>query len=481
MVIIWLGEKGDYTAQDFTTIAFAALDIKERLDRNGQPFEFRFNSFGARVRTALSHILACPYWGRIWITQELASQGCSATLLQCGPHFLPLNDLHIVIDQLKRHKREEAESAREFDIPEFLIRRLPLFKILDSERQEEDEDFKEEYDDEEDKGREKRRKRERDKFLLGLMIYAKASDPRDLVYGLLGLFSCRLRALITPDYRLPLMQVYGDFVKAFVLGHGYFFVTYMHVLSEPAPWPTWIPDFRNIASGLSMPIDENMFHASGDTTVALRVSEDGNSLFCRAFIVDTVDGHGRPSVLNGKVGHPRRQILYRSRPELHDIIYHTLVDSIFGKDEKGRPQRILEKIRLENDDANWETGFVDRNGALLLNGTTLSDWLFQARSIPFSTEPAPSVCESETSVEIERRLFGHNLITTESGHIGLAPMNAQRGDKLAIVLGCGAPLLLRPHLTAYKILGPCYVHGYMEGETVRDSSYLEKLEMLEIV
>lgn len=60
---------------------------------------------------------------------------------------------------------------------------------------------------------------------------------------------------------------------------------------------------------------------------------------------------------------------------------------------------------------------------------------------------------------------------TESGHMGIAPLNTQKGDVVAVLFGSTIPFVLRPVQNEevrnrYQLLGECYVHGVMDGELV---------------
>jgi hypothetical protein len=56
---------------------------------------------------------------------------------------------------------------------------------------------------------------------------------------------------------------------------------------------------------------------------------------------------------------------------------------------------------------------------------------------------------------------------TSSLKIGLAPNTTKNGDKVCILLGCRAPVVLRPEGHYHIILGDAYVHGCMHGEAMR--------------
>ncbi|KAK4692789.1 hypothetical protein P7C71_g4485, partial [Lecanoromycetidae sp. Uapishka_2] len=66
--------------------------------------------------------------------------------------------------------------------------------------------------------------------------------------------------------------------------------------------------------------------------------------------------------------------------------------------------------------------------------------------------------------------------------MGLAPQVAETGDVLCVIYGCPTPMVIRPvehssidegeagdHRTHYRLLGECFVHGFMQGEAMEIS------------
>lgn len=59
--------------------------------------------------------------------------------------------------------------------------------------------------------------------------------------------------------------------------------------------------------------------------------------------------------------------------------------------------------------------------------------------------------------------------SSKFGRIGYAPETALEGDQVVIFYGVPAPLVIRKVEPGYfRILGPAYVYGVMEGEFLRD-------------
>jgi hypothetical protein len=56
------------------------------------------------------------------------------------------------------------------------------------------------------------------------------------------------------------------------------------------------------------------------------------------------------------------------------------------------------------------------------------------------------------------------LVTIDAGYIAMVPENVQRGDVVAVLLGCNFPVLIRQCGRYFRVLGECYVHGLMDGQ-----------------
>ncbi len=60
---------------------------------------------------------------------------------------------------------------------------------------------------------------------------------------------------------------------------------------------------------------------------------------------------------------------------------------------------------------------------------------------------------------------GRNSFITEKGYVGLAPLGARVGDVVCVVGGADVPLVLRAAENGnWKLVGECFVHGFMDGE-----------------
>ena len=119
------------------------------------------------------------------------------------------------------------------------------------------------------------------------------SDPRDKVYGLLGITTEDIHnKFITPNYNLPTEEVFKSFVLWEVLNNRNLRVlglssdrkSNMHSL------PSWTPDFTHLSERYPLLRRERRvsFSAGGNTAVDARVSEDGKVLYLKCQIMDKV-------------------------------------------------------------------------------------------------------------------------------------------------------------------------------------------------
>ena len=70
---------------------------------------------------------------------------------------------------------------------------------------------------------------------------------------------------------------------------------------------------------------------------------------------------------------------------------------------------------------------------------------------------------------MDNTLPQRNFFLTETGRIGLGPSQARSGDKVVSIIGSKRLMLLRtgpPHGEKFKIVGVCYLHGFMDLEAI---------------
>jgi hypothetical protein len=67
------------------------------------------------------------------------------------------------------------------------------------------------------------------------------------------------------------------------------------------------------------------------------------------------------------------------------------------------------------------------------------------------------------------------LCLTEQGYLAWVPDAARKGDLIYVFLGADVPFVVRPTGDGlYKLVGECYIHGFMYGEALKTGQVKEQ-------
>ncbi|KAI1775476.1 heterokaryon incompatibility protein-domain-containing protein [Hypoxylon cercidicola] len=354
------------------------------------------------------------------------------------------------------------------------------------------------------------------KGILDLAKSAKATDPRDNVYGLLALLPKAVSAEIHPNYSagFDVWDAYTSFSKACFVGEGN-----LNILARVRMYhsdghnlPSWAFDLSSNNQSLSSTTHaHNTKHDANknwDKQATLTFSDDNRIMFCEGVFVDSImtlgasrqlkDGQNlwlptepevEPSTVDtGPYLVPVNETskLALARVLCHDSNYKfsdgpSLLDVPWIQERQLAPaeyQKIIfatinQDMHRNNEARRWSTFiatttlyFVFRlllyaNAAFPIHGVALRHYFDSTE------EYCPDI---ETYIEIGYKAFeityDTRLCTTKEGLIGTAPKDARLGDKIAVLAGCDMPALLRPKGEHYEYIGACFIEGLMKGEAV---------------
>jgi hypothetical protein len=123
--------------------------------------------------------------------------------------------------------------------------------------------------------------------------------------------------------------------------------------------------------------------------------------------------------------------------------------------------------------ANW----FSKNKSLKVKGLDIESLSRRAAgSIPTSNVSLMDRSDVQSFLARFRdttEIMNRRLMVSQKGMLGMAPINAKKGDLICVLFGCSVPLLLRPRHSQgeYEFIGECYLDGYMDGEALKfDSS-----------
>lgn len=331
----------------------------------------------------------------------------------------------------------------------------------------------------------------------------KASDPRDKIYGLYGLFSELNMGFPRPDYSLDVETVYREAVVATINYDEHIRVLYYCPSDRRRETlASWVPDWAEDGweeTDSRYPVLRDRFAASAGADPIWRFSEDKRTLTLRGKILDTVVFRCEP--LRSETQHIRNlAAVFRAANDngssiqseylriTHEayLVLKSWVDVSrwsdypTGESSKDALQRTLVN---DNPDCNADSA---RDG-------TFDSW-YEGMCKTFQPSPeAVAAAEAVSEIPLEQLLsfsvtsgpgqgfhsmamaFSENkcFFYTERCYFGTAadplPVGLEVGDQVVLISGLEMPLLVRPVGDAFKLITHVYLHGVMYGEAWDDN------------
>ncbi|KAJ3459745.1 hypothetical protein MRS44_015818 [Fusarium solani] len=356
--------------------------------------------------------------------------------------------------------------------------------------------------------------------LLTLTRQFGCQEKRDKIFGLLGLATTDgVNSLITPDYTIPLGEVYRNVACLMtssknplaILSHvhhteifdhpGHEVYAYDHGYSSQAgsarvaPFKdSWIPRWDVKGPQTLTPLDAPPDFAAGLSKPAqIRDGVQGDRLTVRGIIIDDVK---HKVWRNSQCFKQQQSLPWEQTPGLEDILVRT-----------SHTRHSLERLALTlTAGKTWYgTPSTDRAGMLAdFANCLVTGWLwwalepdaFGSNSGNNSRDQSDSasislVGDSITMSELEglategngplfldavtTACVGRCLFSTGSDMRGVGPIDTWPGDMVSIIYGTAVPFVIRPceGKQGYTLVGECYVQDLMHGEVVGDERYKE--------
>jgi hypothetical protein len=316
-----------------------------------------------------------------------------------------------------------------------------------------------------------------DAFALGYIM--KSTDPRDLVFALMGLFNEQGIPPFVPDYRKDAITVQCEAAAASLQHGGGLDTLTLTVSPSRNHLPTWVPDMINGEPGIFLITDTSVYRAARETTARLRWSQGHTVLHASGMVCDTV-----VDVVYEQKGESAESLKAFDRAK--DLAYE------FGK-----------RNELDNSvtrDRFWRTMIANQGRSSC--GVYYADLGYPA---PQYLGDRYMAWQKEVDVPDEvvglgvafewnlgyfkpyftsRHAMENNgqwsFFTTEFGRFGLGQKGIVPGDLICILHGGRVTYTLRKVLDHYIFVGCAYVHGIMDGEIADDLSDAECVQEFEI-
>ena len=343
--------------------------------------------------------------------------------------------------------------------------------------------------------------------VLARFRHSNASDPRDKIYGLLGLATDVFD--IVPDYTKPVAQVYAEFFEAYVNAKQD-----LDLICQN-PWgirrtskgkgnnmvlPSWCPDFSN--SERSPPLlfaQRSIFCAGGKSCQTPVVVSNHKQLHLQAFALGEVSLLHRPfkSDFNREIlllpdevnakDHHQNPIIY---PHIDEPAFQAYWRTLIA-DCEAYPTKRLDASSLQVHKQGFEewrrrsnksssappsssTALRAEIGMDMADrpGVSMTDRLAKYE------KPQRSLAKVQSSKMLDKMTKHWQFAVAGKGLYCMVPFETEVGDCVVVLRGAKVPMVLRPMDTAeaggrleYAVVGPAYAHGFMNGqgmEVVRD-------------
>jgi hypothetical protein len=307
-----------------------------------------------------------------------------------------------------------------------------------------------------------------------LIRNALATDPRDHIYGLLGLVDEETASQIKVDYSIECMELYKQIARLLWRDYSSTMLAELlpafHFHGEDNGFPSWIPDFRQ--SKLRGWQDRKSLQGSRPWRELDQscFSEANDRLLLKGIYIDRIEAiHQTPMSLLDDPGLADKIKYYQSflnEAQQRPVPAHHRLGVLAPMKRSESPMRTLTRssvAQLEVD-GKFHPRYTDEEvWNMFLSGSPLThDGEDQD---PPETEHLFLRLRRMLAAKVE----GRCIFTSESGFGGVGVAGIEIGDVLALVFGATGPLVLRPYEGFYRLVGCTYVSGLMDVDLLNDA------------
>jgi hypothetical protein len=482
-VIIWLGHGGDHARVGMDRMKELAKVTLQLGGPKGFTDPAKRATVGSLLRDTINdkesdewkgmlEFFECPWWTRTWILQELAL--AKRALFVCGQETITFDEvyhtiLHFYLDAMN----DPLQALKNLNLSIEERDRVSLVMTIVNTRAL----YEHNYPD--------RQQSTRLQALLQKTQRSKATDPRDRVYGLLGMVSDLQKGGISPRYDLPVRQTYIETVRWHLENYQSLSILGQCFSDEPADklhMPSWVPNWEPKEGKSEGPIPfhwedyEDLtakailtpYHASGD----MPLSPDH-------WEIDKTSGTF--SLTGAHLG----TIKFLSGPAR--IFTSTVEDDAFT----------IAKDWLElSTELGKAYPFTGESSNLALRRTMVADFYDRMVVLPegvkhkqrgfalmLPDDPPLNINGTKWDYKDSMLTFintvnKRRIAVSSEGWVGLVPSSAKVGDEIVVFTGGPVLYIVRERVKVdhilttpalgqqYIFIGEAYFHGFMDGKAM---------------
>lgn len=449
LCLLWFGELPEdrgFTAEDVANVfEFIRISTGLLTKVNGQQeLVTKLSSPEAKTRAQLAFVAlginGNPWWSRIWTVQEAVLP--KVAQLVWGPHIISWAEVQHTARNFCRGVKRVPPSLLH-------IFKGHLDEIISPVR-----------------GLELASEGDGPLNLLERWRYRGATDPRDKIFALMGLFSqSPFPSLKSCDYNLSLQTVYTNVMVDLIdIEQG---LRPLVGIRNPSTigLPTWVSDFSSVPNIETRERWWNHAHRYA------RCAADDYTDFTYSYLPQFSALELTGIRVDG-VGEVNEQVL--------KVFDYSIVDE----------HSLIKVLSSWSKDTNWDApgfGSIYVGGDLRSNAfgaTLIGDFLMAECPTRGATRDehhevfqyattGTGMLSRELSCSLRSFVINQSFFVTEEGYIGMGPQTMAPGDELWILFGGKVPFILRPFrkfgkgADGYTLVGHAFVYGIMDGEVVK--------------
>lgn len=387
---------------------------------------------------ALVWFFSRPWFGRLWVIQEVVSNRSVEVL--CGDNRISWDVVVLTATYVRRH----AKIYIQWNLSDTLTTNAFYMR---------------------------RRYWQQQVSLPSLLNWGRSfntTEPLDRVYGLMAMPSFIESGMgWQADYSKSKVELYKDVAYKYILNlRSLRILCYSQHQGKDKTFPSWVPqwDRQKRYEAIDESLSKGRWQSSANSKLSVNINAEYGVLELTGIIADTIASF-RP--LPDSMGSQRGQISQD----------HPIVEFWKRQHQQEPPNYFTGETQLEALSLVLAAGLnIDRrkvSEALTKFRAHFGAYLghlLESMGQTWSTaEGLQGVKEQGDRYGYERlvRTKCHNrsLFFTRKGYMGLGP-DVQGGDIVCIFFGAEVPFVIRPKDTYYELVGDAYVHGIMDGKVM---------------
>lgn len=505
-VLVWLGAETQATTQAIEGLKLLAriaklcgvngakdanvrYDFAQSTDQQKEVMQKLVDEYDF---TKLQVLYSMPWFYRLWIVQEVCLP--SKVVVHCGKHKIDFDSFGLATAFISRIN---AYTKTKFPMASMISSAIDILTLRESRIKRgttvsdpSTGEWMPAWDD------------------LSLLDYISSlsrnrdcTDKRDYVYGLLSLRAPN-DITLNPDYSKNVTEVYTQFAREYLEKQEVRILHYAGLSNNASSTdvpsgsvvdtqlPSWAADWRVPVSRRIQLGGGNkiLFTAGAGLDIQVKIGGDPSMINVTCTFVDAIDA-GQTAELGGfESAKPLDYTFEDSRRSILRLKEFFDASCGAGSYQTGEMQSTAFARTIIGDLA---TSGLDAMKLLLKEHSNKSEllnlWLmFEKIGIkkdgaldldPRFCLPSPQSDDPYTRPQtvylawlymtsLAAILKRKQLFVTTKKYVGLAPEMCRRGDIIVVVGGCQAPFALRfdEKKNAYRIIGECYLHGFMNQE-----------------